>query len=262
MTATALVRSGHDTVDTSTGEVMTPTIDMALYLSRLAGNEAISEQKQLAAAYDTACTALIGPNDVQVEGNRTFKKKSAWRKLARHFGISTAVMNVQKEIVAEGQVFMATVTVRASAPWGQYAEAVGACGTDEETGRRKITMADAVATAETRATNRAVSNLVAMGEVSAEEMTKGEVRPAQPAAPDGTPAFRLFVMPFGKTKGTRLMDMSEKDLDGALGWAAEKGKFEEFQVAGEKELEYRRTPVDVTPGLPSALQDYPDDLPF
>jgi hypothetical protein len=230
---TALVRSGNDTVNSETGEVV---IDMTAYLARMQNSDGIADQKALSAAYDRACSALIGDNDVQVEGGRTFKKKSAWRKLARYFNISTSVASVQKEVL--GDVFMATVTVRASAPWGQYAEAVGACGTDEESGRRKITMADAIATAETRATNRAVSNLVAMGEVSAEEMSKGSSsRPA--TAPDGTPAFRTFVMPFGPTKGKRLMDIADADLSGALKWASEKGKFDDFIVAGEQEMEHR-----------------------
>lgn len=240
---TALVRSGNDIIDTGSGEVVgTRTIDMAAYLQRLSGSAAINEQKQLAAAYDSACSALIGANDVQVEKGRTFKKKSAWRKLARHFGISTAVVNVQKESVND--VFLATVTVRASAPWGQYAEAVGACGTDEATGRRVITTADAIATAETRATNRAVSNLVAMGEVSAEEMTNGDSAPRQATppinAPEGTPAFRTFRMPFGKDfKDRPLLGVPDANLAAALDWAASKGKFEEFQAAGEQEMEYR-----------------------
>lgn len=241
MTTTALVRSGSDVVNTETGVVVH---DMKSYLSRLGGNSAIQEQQQLSAAYDVACNSLIGPNDVQVEGGRTFKKKSAWRKLARHFGISTSVVSVGKEVF-EG-VFIATVTVRASAPWGQTAESVGACGTDEATGRRVITIADAIATAETRATNRAVSNLIAMGEVSAEEMSKGAPQrtstPAQTtstSAPSGTPPFRTFKMPFGKTKGTLLMDMADDQLSSAIEWAASKDKFVEFQEAAEKELEYR-----------------------
>jgi hypothetical protein len=228
-------------IESATGEVISTRADMVAYLSHLSGSKALEEQKQLSAAYDAACSSLIGPNDVQIEGGRTFKKKSAWRKLARHFGISTSVVSVGKEVF-EG-AFIATVTVRASAPWGQTAESVGACGTDEETGRRKITIADAIATAETRATNRAVSNLVAMGEVSAEEMTKGNDRPVQaslPPVPPGTPDFRTFLMPFGsKHKNARLMDIPDADLTSALDWAAEKGKFQEFQVAGEQEMEYR-----------------------
>ena len=57
---------------------------LAAQLARLEDPEMLALQNRLAAAYDAACTALIGPNDVQVEGNRSFKKKSAWRKLGRH----------------------------------------------------------------------------------------------------------------------------------------------------------------------------------
>lgn len=156
-------------IDMTMGEVMSIVeFSMPDYLASVNTEAALRTQQQLAAAYDKACTALIGPNDVQMDGNRSFKKKSAWRKLARHFGISTAVSGITKEDM--NGIFVATVTVRASGPWGQSAEAVGACGTDEATGRRVITIADAIATAETRSTNRAISNLIAMGEVSAEEI--------------------------------------------------------------------------------------------
>src|SRR5438045_2308052 len=121
------------------------TFSMPDYLASVSTPEAFQEQQKLAAAYDAACRALIGPNDVQVESGRTFKKKSAWAKLGRHFNISTVVVTTQKEML--GETFCATVTVKALGPWGQSAEAVGACATDEESGRRTITIADAIATA-------------------------------------------------------------------------------------------------------------------
>lgn len=188
MTGTAVVR--RDTgEEITTGEVF----DMATYIADLAAPAHLVRQQRLAAAYDAACTSLIGPNDVQIDGKdkdgnpRKFKKKSAWRKLARHFNISTSVLAVDRGTV--GEYFIATVTVRASAPWGQYADALGACCTDEATGRRTITVADAIATAETRATNRATSNLIAMGEVTAEEI--GD-RPAA-AAPKAATATATVV---------------------------------------------------------------------
>jgi hypothetical protein len=165
----ATILSGTDLVRADTGEVLGVTaFSMPDYLASVSTPGALKIQQQLATAYDQACLSLIGPNDVQQEGNRSFKKKSAWRKLARHFSISTEVVRVEREMI-DG-VFLATAVVRARGPWGQSAESIGACGQDEATGRRTITLADAMATAETRATNRAVSNLIAMGEVSAEEM--------------------------------------------------------------------------------------------
>lgn len=183
----------REVTDVTTGEslALVPAdhaheFSMQQYLGSIATPQALAAQQQLAAAYDAACHALVGPNDVQKEGGREFKKKSAWRKLGRHFRISTSVVRIDKEWTGDGN-FLATVTVRASAPWGQSAESVGACGTDEATGRRTISTADAIATAETRATNRAVSNLIAMGEVSAEEMGNRSA-PARDASRRGNDA--------------------------------------------------------------------------
>lgn len=230
MTSTALAK--RDTVDPSTGEVLSP-FDMATYLSDLRSSTHITQQKALAAAYDAACSAIIGPNDQQQEGGRTFKKKSAWRKLARYFRISTEIVGVQHETSPETGKFLATVRVRASAPWNQYAEAVGACGTDEASGRRTITMADAIATAETRATNRAISNLIAMGEVSAEERQSSGNDTNQPAA--------AKKMPFGAHKGEPLGEIDTEALQTTIKWCREKdaAKFKDLIAACEEVIFYR-----------------------
>jgi hypothetical protein len=197
MTGTAVVRSGTDIIHAATGEVIgeAPTFEMVQYIASVTTPKALEQQHRLAAAYDAACASLIGPNDIQVEGNRSFKKKSAFAKLGRHFNISTIVVSTQKEML--GEKFCATVTVKALAPWGQSAEAVGACATDEESGRRSITIADAIATAETRAHNRAISRLIAMGEVSAEEIEKGERSGARGAVAVGgnSPGGRAAAVP-------------------------------------------------------------------
>lgn len=151
---------------------------LAAYLDLIEDPVALELQTRLAAAYDAACAALLGPNDVQKEGDREFKKKSAWRKFARYFGISTEVVDIDRQIIRDR--FVCTVTVKATAPWGQTTYALGACGQDEEKGRRTITVADAIATAQTRAINRGISDLVAMGEVSAEEMQKDGAHAASP----------------------------------------------------------------------------------
>lgn len=232
-------------VDTATGEVVALPVkyDPREYLASLSKNDGLVVQKQLAAAYDAACAALIGPNDVQKAEGREFKKKSAWRKLARYFNISVEIVKVERDLL--GDVFLSTVTARAVAPWGQSYEEVGACGTDEATGRRTISVADAIATASTRASNRAVSNLIAMGEVSAEEIGDrksygNEARPERAKGP-GTPApaggSSAFLMPFGKTKGTPLDKMDPADLRGARDWAADKHKFPEFVAAASAILD-------------------------
>lgn len=262
--STAVVRSGADMVDRSTGEVVeTREFNMNAYLSGITSAASFDHQQKLAAAYDATVKSLIGPNDVQQEGNRTFKKKSAWMKLARHFGISTRVVSTKESIAVNGVDFLAVVTVEAVAPWGQSAEAVGACCQDEATGRRVITVADAIATAQTRATNRAVSNLIAMGEVSAEEMSKGNGN-GRAAAPSNVPPAE-FLLPFGRSKGTKLGEMDRKDLQGAYDWACDKGKFEEFQKAGKAVLSGESSLEQFSEdssGFPPALEDADDDLPF
>lgn len=268
-----------EAVDIRTGELVpVVAVPFALteYLSGLSGKKALSEQNALAAAYDAACAELIGPNDVQRDGGRTFKKKSAWRKLARYFNISVEVARVEREVMADGH-FLATVTARAVAPWGQRYEEIGACCSDEATGKRVITVADAIATASTRAQNRAISNLIAMGEVSAEEMDKGS--PAARGSTTRTTARVVtapedFVMPFGKeSKGRRLGDMTTEALQSAADWAASKDKFEEFQRAANAVLANRdetaremdggmsRVLAEESGGI-GALDDGNDGLPF
>lgn len=190
------------------------SFSMAQYLNAVTSEAAFEHAKALATAYDKACSALIGKNDVQKEGSREFKKKSAWRKLQRHFRINTIVRSIRfVEVNALGSVHngdrhltIAEVTVEAVAPWGQVSQAVGACGFDEEsepeerhdrngnpymTKGKELSLADMVATAETRATNRAVSNLIAMGEVSAEEINRrnqrGHGEPDDQPHDDSTP---------------------------------------------------------------------------
>ena len=74
---------GTDIVPTEVAVVEAKPFSVIEYLKNL-GPEALREQQELAAAYDAACAALIGKNDVQIEKGRTFKKKSAWRKLQRY----------------------------------------------------------------------------------------------------------------------------------------------------------------------------------
>jgi len=219
-----------------------PAFELATYLTQLSTPAALEAQRRLAAAYDEACHALLGRNDVQRgEKGRLFKKKSAWRKLGRHFGISTSIVRTAHETLPSGE-FLATVTARAVAPWGQAVEDVGSCCTDEETGRRKITVADAIATAATRATNRAISNLVAMGEVSAEELGKepaAGVDTTVEALPDEITSTTPW--PYeGKLHGVALKDWPAPMLK----WAIVPGRAlgdrtDEWQQAAKEELERR-----------------------
>jgi hypothetical protein len=201
-------------------------LDRHTFLAELQQPAALRDAQLLAAAYDAAVKQLIGPNDIQREGKREFKKKSAWRKLASHFRLDVHCDQNDCRFMAlpnglDGE-WVVVAKARATTPWGQVWEDVGACGSDEERGNRRITFADAVGTAMTRASNRAVSNLIAMGEVSAEEMQK-EGEEAVVAAVDA-------LLPIGKTpadggfKGIRLGDIPTAYLLNMQAWLDDDAK--------------------------------------
>jgi hypothetical protein len=190
-------------------------------LARLSDPDMLKLQNELAAAYDAACKALVGPGDEQQDGNRKFKKKSAWRKLGRHFGINTEIVRDELRLLGEGE-FLAVCAVRAISSWGQVAESLGACGSDEESGRRTITMADAIGTAQTRATNRAISDLIAMGEVSAEELGERKTRTRPELTLEDAEALLFPWRDHAKYGGRPLKEVSTKMLLAVSKWAKDK----------------------------------------
>jgi hypothetical protein len=207
--STALAEVGHGPPPSAV-----QTFDMETYLSGLLSQQGFKQQHALAQVYDQVCLNLLGPNDVQKAQGREFKKKSAWRKLGRYFGISVECDPAESRFIPlqDGE-WVAIAKARATAPWGQVWEDVGACGSDEQTGRRQLTYADAISTAMTRASNRAVSNLIAMGEVSAEE-----VRDQEEKKPGD------MIMPIGQHKGTPIGGLENGILVAALEWIADDEK--------------------------------------
>lgn len=100
----------------------------------------------------------------EIQGRR-FLKKSGWRKFINAFGISIEL--ISKEVYEAFNDKHAEVRVRAIAPTGQIVEGLGIKSMSELYTK---TLHNLIANAWTRAVNRAVSDLVAFGEVSAEEV--------------------------------------------------------------------------------------------
>lgn len=129
-------------------------------------------------AYQAMLPKLLTESDWQDAGrDGRFVKKSGWRKIARAFNLSVMVVSVRIERDVEGNPTRAETIARAMAPNGQVSDADGYCSADEKRfeqprGRQKLEN-DLRATATTRAKNRAISDLVGMGEVSAEEIVPG-----------------------------------------------------------------------------------------
>jgi hypothetical protein len=157
-------------------------------------------------AYHELCEALLDDSDYQTIGDRRFRKKSGWRKLAVAFNVSTELLKEDVERGPRGQILRVQCTVRATAPNGRFQDGIGACDLFErccEPGSCKLKefwpdsgkptghvhcgdnckgkhhfsnpSHDIPSTAMTRATNRPQADLFGMGEVSAEEITdRGE----------------------------------------------------------------------------------------
>ena len=121
--------------------------------------------------YQEICKAMLTKDDYQKIGDKEFKKKSAWRKLARAFSISDEIIREEpfEGTNKDGSHFGGwRIYVKAKSPGGRSAIGVGGCSTRE----RNFAHVDhdVYATAHTRAKNRAISDLIGSGEVSAEEI--------------------------------------------------------------------------------------------
>jgi hypothetical protein len=150
--------------------------------------------------YQELTRRLLDDSDYQSTGSgpnaKRFKKKSAWRKYSRAFNLTDRVVFEHVERAPDGWPLWARVRVEASAPNGRSVEADHECHVTERccdaalgaqcakrswsnhvccpvgcTGRQHWGHpGDIAATATTRAKNRAISDLIGAGEVSAEEM--------------------------------------------------------------------------------------------
>lgn len=183
---------------------------------RLAGdlNSVVEAFKE----YQDAINKLLTKDDYQRIGNTDYKKKSAWRKLSTAFGITTEVKTKDVAYDEQGKIHHAEFVVRATAPNGRYTEAWGGCSVLD---RKFSHDQDIAATAQTRATNRAIADLIGAGEVSAEEMDKpydqnrsvntgtGEISIQRPHSKATEPQLR-YIFKLIKEKGIALEEEEAK----------------------------------------------------
>jgi hypothetical protein len=132
------------------------------------------EAKKTMELYQNTLDALVDDRDWQKVGTEKFLKKSGVRKLAVAFNLSEEIIDLKEERDSEGKIVTAFASVRITAPNGRTTVGTGTCSIhDNKTGRNGFAHAehDVRATAITRATNRAILNMVGMGKVSAEEVS-------------------------------------------------------------------------------------------
>ena len=135
-------------------------------------------------AYQKLCKGLLNDSDYQeiivkekdedgnyVKVKRHFKKKSAWQKLSRAFN---EIIDRDLERTKMGRIREAYYCVRATLPNGRSVESDALCSRSEK-GKDKVSDHTIMSTAKTRATNRAIAELIGAGETSAEEMTAEKI---------------------------------------------------------------------------------------
>ena len=149
-----------------------------------------AEAERAMSAYQELCGSVLEANDwIGRPGEpESFVKRSGWQKLATFYSVTTELLERRVERDDEGRPVRAYVLARATAANGRHADGDGGCGVNEPRfanarGRQKIEH-DLPATAATRATNRAVSNLIGFGAVSAEEVDSDVRAGASSAAAD------------------------------------------------------------------------------
>lgn len=173
-------------------------------------------------AYQKAVQTVLSESDWQDAGRgERFVKKSGWRKIAKAFGLSVTRVESGVERDSEGNPIRAWAVYRAAHANGQTQDGDGYCSVDEDrfanAGGRKKLENDMRATATTRAKNRAISDLVGMGEVSAEEVSMGGTEAAAAIPPyDGnlTPAWNQIASVVGVDPTVKLSDFVLKDNGG------------------------------------------------
>jgi len=150
---------------------------------------------------------------------KRFLKRSGWRKIAFWFGLDLTMVSTEVERDSAGKPVRARVVARATHPNGRHADGDGYCSILEPRVFGKPEN-DIPATAATRAMNRAISNLVGMGEVSAEELDGEEA----PAHEHGAPATsreidgleRALDALSGPDSVQTLVDRLERDAGGYI----------------------------------------------
>jgi len=118
-------------------------------------------------------TNVVDKSDYQRIGSKDFLKKSGWRKFISAFKLSVEL--IEKKVYKFDNDLHAEVRVRVITMANQSVEGLGIKSKSEYYSEKydnfgNYNLHNLISTAYTRAVNRAVSDLVGFGEVSAEEV--------------------------------------------------------------------------------------------
>ena len=150
-------------------------------------------------AKDDMLTVTTTDKKTGVKTSKPYIKRSGWRKVALAFALSDRIVSEKKTERTDGS-FVWHVVVEVYNQGGRTTTGSGACDTNErkaiEPGKSAWAHIehDVYATAHTRAKNRAISDMVAGGIITAEELepSVSEDEPASEPHADYEPDFKDF----------------------------------------------------------------------
>jgi hypothetical protein len=174
--------------------------------------EALVAYKELQRALDDAM-----PDQLMELDGKTFRKKGYWRAVARAFNLSVELVGEARDIhgaLEDGSDnYVWTVTYRASTQSGAGAIGDGACAAAEkQRGRMKASEHNVRSHAHTRAFNRAVSNLVGFGEVSADELDEDEKHVGARSVGNGHTSAARTQAPQRKSSGQAISEAQRRRM--------------------------------------------------
>ena len=123
---------------------------------------AFEEYRKIQQGLDAALPDCL----MEIQGKK-FRKKNYWRAIATAFNLTVRLVSEERTEVGDDWGYLVVFTAMAGN--GRSTDGDGSCFASEKKGAQG-TVHNVRAHAHTRAYNRAVSNLVGFGEVSAEEM--------------------------------------------------------------------------------------------
>jgi hypothetical protein len=137
---------------------------------------------------------ILDETDYQSIQGKKFVKRSGWQKLAYAFGLSDKIVGEERKEF--DKYFVYRILVEVTAPNGRISTGDGSCASNERNFAHLEH--DCFATAHTRALSRAISNIVGLGEISAEEIDSNHMTPQQPQDVD---LYCICTLPKPNVKG-------------------------------------------------------------
>ena len=168
----------------SKNEVIIRQEENAIVMPAVSADEALVMFR----AFQDIKKKCLNEDDTQKINNNPYVKKTGWRKIKTIFNLSEEILESNRNVYSEGDtpVLQWIYRVRVKAKNGAYADAEMSCDSREPFARGKPETA-IQAMAQTRAFNRAISDLVGGGEVTAEELTEepaqAKTQPIKPSPP-------------------------------------------------------------------------------